>query len=80
MDRFHRKPQGQDTRIGRDCQFCRRADPEFAQRNPMDRLVLTKLDDTASAHLTEDGHVKHRLAELRRKLPSFVPESMARTA
>jgi hypothetical protein len=33
----------------------------------MDRLVLSKLDDTASAHLTEDGYVKHRIAELMNK-------------
>jgi hypothetical protein len=42
-------------------------DPNFASRRPMDRMVLYKLDDNASAHLTEDGYVKHRIAELMKK-------------
>ena len=42
-------------------------DPEFASRRPMDRMVVHKLEDTASAHLTEDGYVKHRIAELIKK-------------
>ena len=67
MDLFHRKTEGTDTRIGRDCQFCCRSDPDFAKRDPLDRLVLSKLDDTASAHLTENGHAKHRIAELMKK-------------
>lgn len=69
MDLFHRKLQGkgQDTPTGRDCKFCCRADPDFARRHPMDRLVLRELDDTAAAHLTEDGYVKHRIAELLNK-------------
>jgi len=64
MDRFHRDSRGQDTRNGRVCQFCSRMDPEFASRKPVDRLVQTQLDDIASAHLTEDGYVRHRIAEL----------------
>jgi hypothetical protein len=70
MDLFHRKSQGKgkDTPTGRDCQFCYRVDPDFIKRDPMDRLVLSKLDDTAAAHLTEDGYVKHRIAELSKKL------------
>ena len=64
---FHRKLQGKDTPIGRDCGFCSRMDPAFAQRSPMDRLVVAKLDDSASAHLTEDGYVKHRIAEMMKK-------------
>jgi hypothetical protein len=69
MDLFHRKSQGKgkDTPTGRDCQFCYRADPNFNKRAPMDRMVLSKLDDTAAAHLTEDGYVKHRIAELLKK-------------
>jgi hypothetical protein len=67
MDLFHRKSQGKDTPTGRDCQFCYRVDPDFTKRDPMDRLVLSKLDDTAAAHLTEDGYVKHRIAELLKK-------------
>jgi hypothetical protein len=67
MDLFHRKLEGRDTRTGRDCEFCFRADPNFAQRNPWDRMVVSQLDDTAAAHLTEDGYVKHRIAELMKK-------------
>jgi hypothetical protein len=64
MDLVHRKPQHSDTRTGRDCGFCRRTDPDFSQRKPMDRLVGKELDDTAAAHLTEDGYVKHRMLEM----------------
>jgi hypothetical protein len=64
MDLFHRKSQGADTRTGRDCQFCFHSDPDFSSRKAIDRMVLPKQDDSASAHLTEDGYVKHRLAEL----------------
>ena len=69
MDLFHRKLQGQgkDTPPSRDCQFCNRVDPDFTKRDPMDRLVLSMLDDTAAAHLTEDGYVKHRITELLKK-------------
>lgn len=66
MDGFHRKSQGQDTRHHRECQFCHQTDPNFLQRKTMDRLVQSTLDDTASAHLTEDGYVQHRIAELLR--------------
>lgn len=69
MDLFHRESLGKDTPIGRDCQFCSHADPDFAKRDPMDRLVLSMLDDTAAAHITEDGYVKHRIAELMKKRP-----------
>jgi hypothetical protein len=67
MDLFHRHPEHTDTRSGRDCRFCSTMDPEFASRRPMDRMVVHKLEDTASAHLTEDGYVKHRIAELIKK-------------
>jgi hypothetical protein len=76
MDLFHRESQGKDTRIGRDCRFCHRVDPDFTKRDPMDRLVLWQLDDTAAAHLTEDGYVRHRIAELLKKgaLRNVAPE------
>jgi len=73
MDLFHRTSKGKDTRIGRDCEFCCRVDPDFSKRDPMDRLVLSKLDDSAAAHLTEDGYVKHRIAELMKKRASGFP-------
>jgi len=67
MDLIHRKPQSKDFRLGRDCAFCSQADPNFHQRKTVDRLVHAKMDDIAGAHLTEEGYVKHRLAELRKK-------------
>jgi hypothetical protein len=75
MDRFHRKPEHTDTRNGRECRFCSSMDPDFSRRHPIDRMVVPKLDDTASAHLTEDGYVRHRIAELvkRRAVPFVAP-------
>lgn len=67
MDLFHRPSRGQDTRTGRECQFCRNMDPDFLRRRPMDRLVQSKLEDVASAHMTEEGYVKHRIAELNKR-------------
>jgi hypothetical protein len=66
MDLFHRElpGKGKDTPSGRDCQFCNGVDPDFSKRDPMDRLVLSMLDDTAAAHLTEDGYIRHRIGEL----------------
>ena len=64
---FHRDSRGQDTRNGRECKFCSSADPDFYKRQPMDRLVQEKLDDSAAAHFTEDGYVRHRIAELLQK-------------
>jgi hypothetical protein len=68
MDRLHRKPQPKETRTGRDCQFCRYFDPEFRRRDPMDRLVCPEREETAAAHMTENGHVKHRLLEIRMRV------------
>jgi hypothetical protein len=69
MDTLHRKPQAGDFRTGRDCGFCARFDPQFSKRDSLDRLVQPRLNDSASAHLTEDGYVKHRLTELSLKMP-----------
>ncbi|HWY53139.1 MAG TPA: hypothetical protein VNZ03_01675 [Terriglobales bacterium] len=83
MDLFHRRLQdkAKDTPTGRDCQFCYRLDPDFTKRDPMDRLVLSMLDDTAAAHLTEDGYVKHRIAELlKRRALSGIQPDLAKSA
>jgi len=80
MDLFHRQPQGSDIHTGRDCRFCSQADPDFAKRHPMDRLVASTLDDVASAHLTEQGHVQHRLAELRSKRAGMLSQPLAISA
>ncbi len=70
MDLFHRESLGKDTRTGRECKFCSVLDPNFGKRDPLDRLVVSNLSDTAAAHLTEDGYVRHRIAELEKKRAS----------
>jgi hypothetical protein len=55
-----------DTRSGRPCEFCMQLDPNFSQRRPMDQIVTANRSHTASAHLTEDGYVRHRWLELGR--------------
>ena len=67
MECLHLRPL-QDIRRGRDCQFCRRSDPDFGKRNPMDRLVCSKQHDTAAAHMTENGYVRHRMLEIEVRL------------
>ena len=61
-----------DTRSSRPCEFCRELDPQFPHRRPLDQMVATTRKATASAHLTEDGYVRHRIVELRR-ITSRVP-------
>jgi len=59
----------------RECEFCKTHDPEFGRRRSSDRMVLTR--DTASAHVTEDGHVLHRRVELRLRTGLAVPLTAA---
>ena len=67
MERLHLRPK-QDIRTGRNCQFCQQSDPDFGKRNPMDKLVRSKQDDTATAHMTENGYVRHRMLEIEVRL------------
>lgn len=62
MDCFHRQPTF-DTRTNRTCKFCQQVDPDFSRRNLLDQLV--KDSDTAGGHITEEGYLRHRIAELR---------------
>jgi hypothetical protein len=62
MDSFHRKPTF-DTHTNRTCAFCKQTDPNFARRSLLDQLV--KDSDTAGGHITEEGYLRHRIAELR---------------
>lgn len=64
MDSYHRQIPPRDSRTGRDCKFCSQFDPEFSKRNPVDRWV--ELDDSATSHITENGHVRHRIFEIAR--------------
>jgi hypothetical protein len=65
-----------DTRSSRPCEFCRDLDPQFTRRNPIDQMVAATRKATASAHLTEDGYVRHRILELRR-MTARVPVNAA---
>ena len=65
-----------DTRSSRPCEFCRELDADFLRRRPSDQMVATTRKATASAHLTEDGYVRHRILELRR-MSSHVPVNAA---
>ena len=55
-----------DTRSSRPCEFCQELDPKFPQRRPLDQMVVRNRKACASAHLTEDGYVRHRVLELRK--------------
>ena len=55
-----------DTRSSRPCEFCQEFDPQFPARRPLDQMVAISRKAIASAHLTEDGYVRHRMLELRR--------------
>ena len=80
MDLFHRQPEHTDTRSGRECSFCSTMDPNFSSRRTIDRMVLHKLEDSASAHLTEDGYVRHRIAELMRKRALMASATLRKSA
>ncbi len=53
-------------RSSRPCEFCRELDPHFPERRLLDQMVASSRKAIASAHLTEDGYVRHRVLELRR--------------
>lgn len=58
------------------CEFCKDLDPQFSHRHPLDQMVGVSRKNSASAHLTEDGYVRHRIVELDR-LASRAPRSVA---
>ena len=53
-----------EVRSCKPCEFCKELDPQFPQRHPLDQMVGASRRSTASAHLTEDGYVRHRILEL----------------
>ena len=65
-----------EVRSSRPCEFCKELDPQFPHRHPLDQMVGVSRKTTASAHLTEDGYVRHRMVELSR-LASRAPRSVA---
>jgi hypothetical protein len=82
MDSYHRQQMNKDYRTGRDCQFCQRFDPDFAKRTAIDRSVQEDLDDSAASHLSENGHVRHRIFEIARlrKQGQGIGEVLSRSA
>ena len=65
-----------EVRSCRPCEFCKELDPQFSQRHPMDQMIGANRTNTASAHLTEDGYVRHRIVELDR-LATRAPRNVA---
>lgn len=59
-----------DLRSSRPCEFCRDLDPQFHHRRPLDQMIACSRLAVASAHLTEDGYVRHRMMELARRAPT----------
>jgi hypothetical protein len=54
-----------EVRSCKPCEFCKKLDPQFPERHPLDQMVGASRRSTASAHLTEDGYVRHRILEVR---------------
>jgi hypothetical protein len=75
MDSYHRHVHHSDVRTGRDCQFCARLDPDFSKRSPVDRWVTDKPGDSARSHLSENGHIRHRIFELAAKRAQAISAS-----
>jgi hypothetical protein len=73
MDSYHRQPHHREQPGGRDCNFCAAVDPNFAKRNPMDRWVHGDLHDSATSHMSENGHVLHLMFEIARKRAQRTP-------
>jgi hypothetical protein len=69
VNRFHPRPS-------RLCEFCQQHDPKFRERRALDQMVATNRKYSASAHLTEDGYVRHRVLELR-QIASRMPVTAA---
>jgi len=66
MDLHRPLPGYIDSQSGKACEFCKRFDPCFEKRAPLDQMVGNQ-KHSAWGHLTEDGHVKHRMLELAAK-------------
>jgi len=61
---FHRDRELHEHLNTRPCAFCQRSDPNFSGRKVEDKLIRSNGSDAAPSHVTEDGHVLHRMAEL----------------
>lgn len=61
---FHREHSFNEHPNTRTCHFCAERDPNFATRKFEDRLVRHNAGDVAGSHISEDGHVLHRMMEV----------------
>jgi hypothetical protein len=81
MDSYHRQPQRSEQATGQDCIFCATFDPNFKKRNPMDRWVHGAPQNTATSHVSENGHVLHLIFEIaNRRGQGTVPSEVAKSA
>jgi len=71
MDLHRTFPSKAEVPSGSPCQFCKRFDADFDNRDPVDQMLIGNGSGKAFSHLTENGHVKHKLIELSMKLDSF---------
>ena len=62
---YHRKATKHETRSARICSFCQLSDPAFGSRKAVDQMILCGMLESARAHVTEEGFLRHRMAELR---------------
>lgn len=62
---YHRKSSKHDTRSAHPCAFCQLSDPDFSARKAVDQMIVCGQTESARAHLTEEGFLRHRMAELR---------------
>jgi hypothetical protein len=67
MDSYHRQPHRKEQPDGRDCPFCAAVDPNFSKRIPIDRWIHGGLEDSATSHLSENGHVYHLMFKIAKK-------------
>lgn len=75
MDSYHRQPRRKEQPSGQDCQFCASLDPNFTKRAPVDRWVQGAPQDSAVAHVSENGHVLHLIFEIQRKRAGITSRS-----
>lgn len=61
---FHRDREPQERLDTCACAFCGERDPNFRERRVEDQLVRGSAAHVAASHITEDGHVYHRMLEV----------------
>ena len=62
---YHRQATKHETRSAHMCSFCQLTDPGFNTRKAVDQVILCGMLESARAHVTEEGFLRHRMAELR---------------